>query len=245
MCARLGWRLERQRLHARETLPRGIAGAKMRVGFRQIRMRIGRPGLLDDPAGAAQFAGFAEQPPGQLGGGNKRRRELQGVERERTGAVAFAVGRRERASGQQHGALALVFGLVDQAVAAVAVERRQRRRPVAGRAAEFQHRLPGPAERGRGVRRLLGIGARRGHVLPPLRLDIKPAQPEQLGVVALRHGAERMLGGGAIAGELRELRVEQKRQRLARRDPLGFVAARLAAAASPAPTATSPREIAR
>ena len=152
----------------------------------------------------------------------------------------------KRLRGQQHRALALVVGLVDQAVAAVAIERGKRAGPVAGRAAEFERRLPGPAERGRGVGGLLGIGARRGHVLAALRFDEEAAQAEQLGVVALRHGAERMLGRGAVAGELRGLGVEQKRQRLARRDALGFVARRACAArASPAPTAIRPREIAR
>ena len=37
-----------------------VAGAKMRVGVRQIGMRVRLPRLLDDPAGAAQFARFAE-----------------------------------------------------------------------------------------------------------------------------------------------------------------------------------------
>ena len=104
---------------------------------------------------------FAEQAAGELGRGHERRRELQRVERERARAVAVGLLGGERARGEQHRALAAVFGLVDQAVAAVAVERRERAGPVAGGAAEFQRRLAGPAERGRGVRGLLGIGARR------------------------------------------------------------------------------------
>ena len=43
-------------------------------------------------------------------------------------------------------------------------------------------------------------------------------QAEQLGVVARRHGVKRALGRGAIARELRGLRAEQERERLARRD---------------------------
>ena len=38
-----------------------------------------------------------------------------------------------------------------------------------------------------------------------------------------RHRAEGALGRGAIAGELRRLRGEQQRQRIARRQPRGFV----------------------
>ena len=129
----------------------------------------------------------------------------------------------ERARGEQHRALAAVFRLVDQAVAVVAVERRLRAGPVARRAAEFQRRLAGPAERGRGVRRLLGEGARGDRILPPLRLDVEAAQAEQPGVVALGHLAERVLGGGAVARELGDLRVEQERERLAGGDAVGFV----------------------
>ena len=146
-----------------------------------------------------QVAGFAEQPRRELGGRHQRRRELHGFERERAGAVAVVLLGGERARGQQHGALAAVVGLVDQAVAAVAVERRERAGPVAGGAAELEHRLAGPGERRRGLRRLLGIAARRRRVVAALRLDVEAAQAEQLGVVALRHGAERELGVGAVA----------------------------------------------
>ena len=48
--AALARRLQRQRLHAREPLARGIARAQMRVGVGEIGMRIGRPRLLDDAA---------------------------------------------------------------------------------------------------------------------------------------------------------------------------------------------------
>ena len=89
--------------------------------------------------------------------------------------------------------------------------------------------------------RLLGVGAGGHRVVAALRLDIKAVQAEQLGVVARRHRVEGALGRGAVAGELRRLRAEQQRERLARRDARRASSANfLAARTSPEPTAISP-----
>ena len=120
----------------------------MRVGVGQIGMRIGRPGCLDDRARPAQFAGLAEQPSGQRGGRHQGRRELDGFERERAGAIAIVLLGGERLRGEQHRALAPVVGLSIRPLRCCA-RAAQRANPVAGRAAEFERRLAGPAERRR------------------------------------------------------------------------------------------------
>ena len=53
-----------------------------------------------------------------------------------------------------------------------------------------------------------------------MRFDEQAMQAERLGVGAARHGAEGAFGAFAVARELRRLRVEQKRQRLMRRQPV-------------------------
>src|SRR6202023_3230978 len=79
-----------------------------------------------------------------------------------------AVGQGLRVRGEQPRALAAVGALVDEAALHVALEPIERAAPVAGDAAEFEHRLPGP-HRHRGVLgRLLGIGERGGVVVAAL-----------------------------------------------------------------------------
>ena len=78
--------------------------------------------------------------------------------------------------------------------------------------------LPAQPSAGRGARRLLGVGARAREIVAALRLDEQAVQAERLGVGAARHGAEGALGAVAVAGELRRLRAEQQRERLAGRD---------------------------
>ena len=137
--------------------------------------------------------------------------------RELARAGALVLGGGERLRGEQDGTLAPVARLVDQAAALVALEPVERAAPVAGRAAIFEHRLTGPGRRRRMLGGLLGVGVRGHRVGMPLRLDIKAVQAKQLGVVARRHHVEGALGCGAVARELRGLRAEQERERLARR----------------------------
>ena len=96
----------------------------------------------------------------------------------------------------------------------------ERAGPIAGSAAKLLHGAARPAERGRGAHSLLGVGARAGQIAAPLRLDIEAVQAERLGVGAARHGAESVFGSVAVAGELRRLRGEKKRQRLAGSDAI-------------------------
>ena len=98
----------------------------MRIGVREIGMRIGLPGLLDDAAGAAQFAGSPSSRAASSAAGTSVGASFKASsasERARSRSLSSAA---ERARGEQHRALAPVVGLVDQPVAAVAVERRER-----------------------------------------------------------------------------------------------------------------------
>src|SRR5262249_35608045 len=61
-----------------------------------------------------------------------------------------------------------------------------------------------------------------GAVAAAMRFDKKAVQPEPLGIGAAGHRAEGAIGGLAVAGKLRMLGVEEKRQRLGRRGTLGF-----------------------
>ena len=108
--------------------------------------------------------------------------------------------------------------LVDEPVLLVALERPERADPVAGRAAQLQHCLPGPGQRRRAPGCFLRISQRRGGVVAALRLDEQPAQPEDLGVGSPRHGAERFLRRRAVAVKLRGLRRQQQRERLVGRE---------------------------
>src|SRR6516164_558556 len=181
-------------------------------------MRIGAPRPLDDARGAAPLARFAEQPPRERRRRHEIGRELCRLARERDRALAVATGQSLRLRGKQHGALAAEGALVDEAASHIALEPLERAVPVAGDAAKFEHRLPGP-HRHRGVLgRLLGITERGGVVVAALRLDEQPMQPEHAGVVAVRHLLEGRDRRVAIAGELRGLGAQQQGERLARRD---------------------------
>ena len=206
----------RERLDATQALARGIARPQRRVDGGEIGMRIGAPRPLDGARGPAPLARFAEEPPGERRRRHEIGRELCRLARERNRARAVAAGQGLRVGGEQHRALAAVGALVNEAALHVALEPIERAAPVAGDAAEFQHRLPGPH---RGVLgRLLGIGERGGVVVAALRLHEQTVQPEHAGVVAVRHLLEGRDRGVAIAGELRGLGAEQQGERLARRD---------------------------
>src|SRR5262249_62294055 len=131
----------------------------------------------------------------------------RGAEEER------AVGKGQRRRGEQPGARAAMGAPIDKPALQVWIEPLERAAPVAGGAAEFEHRLRRPY-RHRGVaRRLLGEAERRGMVLAPLRLDEEAVQAEHAGVVALRHLLEGGDGAVAIAVELRALRADQQGER--------------------------------
>ena len=187
-------------------------------------MRIGLPGLLDDPARALQLGGFAEQPAGQLRRRHQRRfaasTHRAPAPRARSRSVSSAASARavsSTARWRRYAVLSIRPYLLLRSSAASA--------PAQSAATQRKSSTacPAQAERGRGLRGLLGVGARSERVIAALRLDEQAAQAEQLGVVALGHGAERELRGSTVAGQLRALRVEQQRQRLAGRDLLGLV----------------------
>ena len=180
----------------------------MRIGIGEIGMWIGGPGGLDDAGGLAQLAGLAEQPAGERGGRHQGGGEPDGGERQRAGAGAIGRLGGERLRGQEHGALARIGGLVDEAGPLVALQPIERAGPIAGGAAKVQHRMAGPGGRGGIARRFLGDQPRGRLILAALRLDEQAVQAEQPGVGAQRHRLEGALGAGTVAGELRGLRAQ-------------------------------------
>ncbi len=61
-----------------------------------------------------------------------------------------------------------------------------------------------------------------GKIVAALRLDEQSVQTEQLGVVAIRHGAKGRRGGIGLPGQLRCLCLQHQQQRLFGREPSGF-----------------------
>ena len=208
-------------------------------------MRIVLPRRADHARGFAQFAGFGEEAPGQRGGGNEIGRELHGFQREDFRIVAIGMFERQRARGQQHGALAPIIGLVGGGRLPVAIEHVERAGPVAGGAAQLQHGLAGPGQRRRRLRGFLGIEVRAA--LPSARRCAsknRPRRPSSL--VSARPAMVRKVFSAAarLPRELRGLRAQWKRQRLGRRQPLRVGRDFCAVRTSPAPIAINPREMA-
>ena len=200
-----------------EAFARAVAEPQIGIGLGDVGMRIERPRLLQNLARLALLARFRQPPPGQRRRRHQIGRELDRFQHRGARAVAVDLLQRQRAGGQQHRALAAVVGFLERALHGI--ERVERAGPVGGGAAIVEHRLSGPGERRRGLGRFLGGEPRGLRIVAPLRLDIEPAQAEQLGVVAPGHVAEGALGAGAVAGHLRRLRGEQQRQRIAGRQP--------------------------
>ena len=151
-------RERRKFLHAREPVARGIAEAQIGIGLRKIGMRRRLPGALQHARRLADFASPPRdsaptaRPPGTRSGASFTASNTSALRR-----VAVVVFERKRARGQQHRALPLVGRALQRAGRAIAFQHVERADPVAGRAAKLQHRLPGPRQGRRDLRRLLGI----------------------------------------------------------------------------------------
>ncbi len=108
---------------------------------------------------------------------------------------------------------------MDEPAFAIALQGFERTRPVAIMATEFERRLSGPCQRRRRSCSILGVLAGGGEIVAALRLDEQSVQTEQLGVVAIRHGAKGRRGAIGLPGQLRCLRLQHQQQRLFRREP--------------------------
>ena len=185
-------------------------------------MRLRLPRRLDDLCRLAQLGA----PRQHLAGDRCRRhevgRELHRLEGACERAVLVAVAAGERVGGEEHGAVAPRRRLVEEPERGAPLDGRERAAPVAVGALRLEHRLVRPADGGREPRRLAGIGAGRDRVAAPARLDEEAAQPEHARLGILGHAAEGRLGAAAVAGDLRRLRLEEERQRLAAEKPLGL-----------------------
>ena len=181
----------------------------MRIGVGKIGVRMRKPRRLHDPHRAPHLMRLALIFGGQHRRRHQRRRELCRFQRERLSIVAIGLLRCERTRREHHRALAAIALLVERP--SVGFEERKRAGPVAGEAAEFEHRFAGPAERWADARRLLCKCLRAGVVAAASRLDEEPVQAKRFGVGPARHGAEGAVGRLGIAAKLRRLRMEKKR----------------------------------
>ena len=178
-------------------------------------MRGTRIGLLDHLGGGSQRAA-----PRQQAGGQRRRRYEIGRAfggRRRKFQRALGVGELALLGDRrfQHGAFALRGRRVDRLGPRIGFDGRKRAFPVGLRGLLRNHGLARPRQRGDAMR--LAREMIRGIVVAaPLRLDVQAAQTQKFRLFALGHGGEGRLGGHTIAIELRDLRIEQHRQRLAR-----------------------------
>ena len=207
-------------------------------------MRSGAPGRLENFCRLAQRVLLGEQPGGERCGRHKIRRELGRLNRENAGDITIAILERHRARGEQNRTLTAISRAVERALHAL--EQIKRGDPISGAGLVFKHRLGGPGYSGRALRRFFGKTPRGRSIIAPLRLDIKAAQAKLLGLGPRRQCAERALRRDAVAGKLRRLRAEQKRQRIVRRKPRALRSAdNCAVRTSPEPIAIRPREMAR
>ena len=165
---------------------------------------------------------LGEQPAGERRGRHQVGRELRRLERERARDVALLVLDGERARGEQHGALPAP-GVARRSCRCLRWLSRIASAPSQSPAAQRNSSTACPAQASAGAS-LAACSANSRAATGSLRRcasTIQPAQAEQPRVGALRHGAERLLGAGAVAIELRGLRAQQQRQRLARQALLG------------------------
>ena len=183
-------------------------------------MRIGPPGFLQHARRLAQFPAFGEHAAGERGCRHQSRRKLCGFESKSLGVIAVGFLRGHRPRRQQHRALTAIGLLVERALAAF--QQRQRAGPITGRAAEFEHRLAGPAERRIIPRRLLGKRMRADMIGAALSLNEETVEAERFRVGAACHGSKGSISRFTIAGKLRRLCAEQERERFGRRNTLYF-----------------------
>ena len=203
-------------------------------------MRLRQPCGFDQPHRTADLMRFALIFACQYRGRHQCRRQLDCLHHGVARAVAIDGLELERARRQQHAALTPPGRFVDQSGFKIVIEDRQRPGPVAPGAAKSQHRLRRPG-RGRGkLQGLLREHHRGNRIIGALRLDEQPAQTEQSRILTFGHGAKGRLRAGAVAVELRRLRMQQQRQRIVAGMAARDIGMRRAAEESPWPTASSP-----
>ena len=111
--------------------------------------------------------------------------------------------------------------LVDMAVLPGDGERVERAFVVARARLQVEQRVDAPGELRIALDRLLGERAGRLVVVAARGFEEQTAQPEKLGLGAVEHGLEGAPRRVAVAFELRRLRPQQRRQRLARQIAAG------------------------
>ena len=122
---------------------------------------------------------------------------------------------------QQHGAAAQRHALIDMAVLPGNGQRIERALVIAGARLHVEQRVDAPGEARIALHRLLGESARRVGIVAARRFEEQAAHPEQLRLGTVEHRLEGAPCRVAVASELRRLRPQQRRQRLARQIAAG------------------------
>ena len=157
------------------------------------------------PARRGQFAA-------DRGGGDQARREVERLARQRQRALGVAFGALHGERGLQHRPPAVGGRLVEQPRLGVGLDGGERVRPIGAPRVVVEHGLRRPRQRRAriGAPRVVERGLR---LAGAARLDMQPAQAQQMRVLARQHFIEGGDRAGAVAGELRRLRAQKLGQR--------------------------------
>ena len=211
----------RQLLDPPHPLARGLAGLGEGIDQSEVGMRRQLPGARDEPRRLPALALGGEDAPGDLGGRHERGRKPQRLARQGKRLVGVAPFQLARLRRQQHGAAAQRHALIDMAVLPGDGQRIERALVVAGARLHVEQRVDAPGEARIALHRLLGESARRVRIVAARRFEEQAAHPEQLRLGTVEHGLEGAPCRVAVASELRRLRPQQRRQRLARQIAAG------------------------
>jgi hypothetical protein len=203
-------RLERHELgDLLQAFDRRGAGVRAEISFDEVGMRGEPPSRLDDARSLALLPLMGEQRGGGSGG-----RRQPGIDPERVqgGLQRFlrvGAAKIERACREQRRLGAAHLARVHGAQPMIALERRQRRQPIARLALRHERRLMRPGQEHVELGRLRGMLVRSGAVTAAPRFDEEAAQAEAARLGDLRHAGESILGGRPVAVQLGRLRLEQ------------------------------------
>ena len=207
-------------LHPRELRRIRFARQRLEIGGGEVRMRFRRPDRFDQLQRLLLVAMADEHPRRGDGGGREARPALQRLACEMQRVMRMVALLLHRHGGFDHGAEVLRRRRVDRLGGQTGLDRFARLLPVALRGEMFEHRGARPGH-WRDVMRLLGEMMRGVRVLASARLDMQPAEPEQLRLRLQRHLVEGLFRNPSIAGELRRLGLQHLCERLARQQPFG------------------------
>ena len=206
-------------LDALQPIARAVAGAGIRIGYREIGMRRELPGLFQHLGHLRGAAARGKNAAGDSSGRNEIRCEAVSLQCKRQGLIdaAFLIILRLRC--QKYGTPPVGTAAVDVAMPARNRQGLERMGPVRCHALQLEQCVSGPAELRvelEGAFRELSCGNRLMRLFGG---EKQAAQSELLGIGRAEHGFEDAARGRAIAGKLGGLGAQQMCQRLVGQGP--------------------------